>query len=77
MSLPHYSPSEMKLLVKHLHPELLDNYSNLNDENRRFVGSVILTDQIGGNNQFDELQRGHDQIKMIAKNYSVVMIKLR
>lgn len=69
MSLPHYSPSELKLLVKHLQPEILENFEKLDDDKRRFMGSVVLTEQAGGgDDMFQELRRGHEGIRAIAKN---------
>lgn len=69
MSLPHYSPSEMKLLVKHLEPSIIDSFSKLDGDKKRYVGSIILSEQLGGNTDiFGEIRRGLDNIKLIAKN---------
>ncbi len=69
MSLPHYSPSEMKLLIKHLQPEVSETFNRFDADKKRYLGSVILTDQLGGNpDTFAEIRRGNENIRRIATN---------
>ena len=67
-SLPHYTPEEMALLVKQLEPDSYQDFSSLNPENKRYVGSVVLTGQVGGSST-RELKMGNSEIKRIARDF--------
>ncbi len=70
MSLPYYNANEMEILLKHLEPNIADNFKLLDNDKKRYVGSLILTNQIGGDTGqvFQEIRKGNQQIRLIANN---------
>ena len=66
----------MALIMKQLEPDSYQDFIGLNDENKRYVGSVVLSGQVGGAERMDELKRGNTEIKRIARDFVLDIKKL-